>query len=94
MDLAFEDDALRQLIKSQALKQIGLVRHNPSLWLNTPKPLQARFEKAVVALADVNFEIKYLVRAFVASEPGLWAHLRAMIRKCLLFVLSLIRNVF
>ena len=90
MELAFEEDALRQLLKIPALRQIGLVRQNPLLWLNTPKLLQTKFEKSVVALADVNADIKHLVKAMVvSSERNKHARLRAEISKYFLYVLSL-----
>ena len=89
MELAFEDDALRQLLKFPALRQIGLVRQNPRLWLNTPKPLRTKFEKSILALADVNADIKYLVQAFVASKPKEQARLRTLVSQYLLYVLRL-----
>ena len=93
IELAFEDDALRQLLKSPALRQIGLVKHSPLLWLNTPRLLQTKFEKSVVALADINAHTKNLIKAFVASEPRKQAHIRATIRKHLLYVLIVMLDV-
>ena len=93
IELAFEDDTLRQLLQSPALRQIGLVRHNRLLWLNTPALLQTKFEKSVAALADGNADIKYLVRAFVASEQSGQARLRASIGQYFRHVLRLEHDI-
>lgn len=86
-DLSFEDDSLRKLLKSLAMKRAGLLRYNPLVWHNIPKPLQTKFDRMVVALTDVNADIKYLLRSFAAVGKEARFLLRERLRQYLLCVL-------
>ena len=93
IELAFEDDALRQLLKLPALRQIGLFKQEPRLWLNSPKLLQTKFERSMVALADINAEIKCLIQDMIASEWREQARILGMVRNYLRCVPNVMRDV-
>ena len=84
IELSFEGDQLRLLLKSNGQRAIGLLRQNHVAWHNLPKPIQSRAEKAFVALADENASIKGLVQSLLALPTQLFPQMKVRLRACLL----------
>lgn len=61
IDLAFEDEQPRLLLKVEGMRALGLLRQNRSIWYNLSKPIQSRGQRALISLADENAMIKELV---------------------------------
>ena len=84
IELAFEDEQLRLLLKFDGMRSIGLLRQNRTVWYNMPKPVQSRAQRALIALADENASIKDLVHSLKTLPRQSWYQMRPRLRGCLL----------
>lgn len=83
IELAFEDEQLRILLKNDGLHAIGLAQQNRSAWYNMPKPIQSRAQRALIALSDENASIKDLVQSLHAFPQQAWPEMQARLLACL-----------
>lgn len=85
--LSCEDEYFRRLIKDLGLRSLGLLRYNPRIWYNLPKPVQTQAERAIIALADENANIKDLVWSLKSKVVfKFWPFIRKELRSYLLYV--------
>lgn len=83
IELAFEDEHLRLLLKPDGIMAIGLLRENQKLWYNMPKPIQCRAHRALIALADENASIKELIGSLQMARTQAWPQIKTMLKSCL-----------
>ena len=84
IELAFEGDQLRLLLRRNGLRAIGLLRQDRPVWHNMRKSIQSRAEKALIALAAENASIKDLVHSLQALPRQSFPQVKARLRACLL----------
>lgn len=84
INLAFEDEQLRLLLKTECIRSIGLLRQDRSVWYNMPKPIQSRAHRTLIALGDENANIKDFVGSLQTIPLLAWPLLKPKLEACLL----------
>lgn len=84
IELSLEDEQLRQLLKIDGMRAVGLLKQNHAIWYNMPKPIQSRANRALIALADEAASVKELVLSLQTLPGHLWAEVQKQLRGCLL----------
>ena len=84
IDLSFESDQLRLLLKGDGLRTIGLLKYNATIWYNMSTTMRSRANKALIALADENASMKDLVHSLEEVPRDLWPKIRTRLRDYLL----------
>lgn len=84
IELAFEDEQLRHLLKTDGIRTIALLKQDPQIWLNLPKPIQSRVQRAFIALAEENAGVKDLVYYLQTSPLRKWKQTELRLKSCLL----------
>ena len=68
IELAFEDEHLRQLLSGDGIRAIGLLRADTSVWYNLPTQIHSKAEKALIALTEKNASIKDVVHSLTTRS--------------------------
>lgn len=84
IELAFENENLRLLLKYDGIRSIGLLKQDRAIWYNMPKQIQSRAHRALIALGDENASIRNLVYSLQALPLQAWPQMKAMLEGCLL----------
>ena len=84
IELAFEYEQIRILLKIDCIRCIGLLRQNRGLWYNLPQPIQSRAQRALISLADEIASIKELVFSLQSLPEEAWPIMESNFKSCLL----------
>lgn len=81
----YEGEQLRQLLKFDGLRASDLLRQNPKIWYNMLKHIQYRAQRAKIALADENTNIKNMLHSLRTLPLQEWPRRRIELESCLLW---------